>query len=214
MNLPPVSYTSLSLSGMDKTNHSYDGILDPSPHAKCLAVRHGSYSASGLEGKYTCALRSPHRYTTNELPSCVAYGLRSWVRANARAKRPSGPAWMSPRRVRVGAGGGGAPPEEAVVPGGLAVLLLVFGFGFVFFGLGSGFDGLCRCWRIRGRDRGESWWTWFMRSEQEAHFWLYLYLYLYLYLFQQGRGSINHVFIRKYGQPIPVSLWQDRTADI
>ena len=154
MNLVPVSLTSSLLSFVSrgngpKTNHSCDGILDPSPHAKCLAVRHGSYSASGLEGKYICALRSPHKYTTNELPSCVAYGLRSWVRENARARRPSGPAWMSPRRVRVGAGGG-TPPEEAVVPGGRVVLFLVL----VFFRLGSGFDEWCRCWRICGRDRG------------------------------------------------------------
>lgn len=126
---------------MSFTYQLYEGMLDPMPTVKCRRVRPGSYSPASSscssssscplspslspadffasDGNRNCALKSPHRYTTIELHSCVRYGRRSWAREYDLPALPTGPAcmiWLIDRDAATG--GVDAPAEEATEPGG------------------------------------------------------------------------------------------------
>jgi hypothetical protein len=60
------------------------------PVSSC-ADAHADASFVGLsKGNSNCALKSPHKYTTTELPTCVAYGLLSWTRVYILPSFPTG----------------------------------------------------------------------------------------------------------------------------
>lgn len=58
-------------------HHEYAGTEQIPPMVKCLNVRIGLYISPSI----FCATRSPHRYTTSDVPICVAHGLLFCVRA-------------------------------------------------------------------------------------------------------------------------------------
>lgn len=69
------------------TDQEYAGIAIRPPMVKCRNVRNGLYPSPSIY----CALRSPQRYTTRDVPSWVAHGLILWARAYPEKAADKGP---------------------------------------------------------------------------------------------------------------------------
>ena len=69
------------------TDQVYAGIDIRPPIVKCRNVLNGLYPSPSIY----CALRSPQRYTTRDVPSWVAHGLPLWARAYPEKAFDSGP---------------------------------------------------------------------------------------------------------------------------